>query len=48
MLGRITSLGIRHPRPTSLLVLLFVLAPAVIGGPAASKLNARNVFESAR
>jgi uncharacterized membrane protein YdfJ with MMPL/SSD domain len=45
MLARATSLGVRHPRRTALLALLLVLAAAVLGGPVASKLNARNAFE---
>jgi uncharacterized membrane protein YdfJ with MMPL/SSD domain len=45
MLARITSHGTHHPRRTAVLALLFVLLAAVIGGPVASRLNARNAFE---
>jgi uncharacterized membrane protein YdfJ with MMPL/SSD domain len=45
MLARITSPGVHHPRRTALLALLLVLLAAVLGGPVASKLNARNAFE---
>jgi uncharacterized membrane protein YdfJ with MMPL/SSD domain len=45
MLARATGHAIRHPRRTAVLALLFVLFAAVVGGPAASKLNARNAFE---
>jgi uncharacterized membrane protein YdfJ with MMPL/SSD domain len=45
MLARITNHGVRHPRRTALLALLFVLVAAVVAGPVASKLNARNAFE---
>jgi RND superfamily putative drug exporter len=45
MLARITNPGVRHPRRTAVLALLFILFAAVIGGPAASRLNARNAFE---
>jgi uncharacterized membrane protein YdfJ with MMPL/SSD domain len=45
MLARATSHGVRHPRRTAVLALLFVLFAAVVGGPVASKLNARNAFE---
>jgi uncharacterized membrane protein YdfJ with MMPL/SSD domain len=46
MLARITRPGLRHPRRTALLVLLFVLIAAIVGGSAASKLNAPNAFEN--
>jgi uncharacterized membrane protein YdfJ with MMPL/SSD domain len=46
MLARVTHLGVRHPRRTALLALLFVLLAAAIGGPVASKLNALNAFEN--
>ncbi|HEX4483392.1 MAG TPA: MMPL family transporter [Solirubrobacteraceae bacterium] len=46
MLAQITSLAVRHPRRTAALALLLVLIAAVIGGPVASKLNARNAFEA--
>jgi uncharacterized membrane protein YdfJ with MMPL/SSD domain len=46
MLSRLTHHGISHPRRTVLLALLFVLVAAVVGGPAASKLNAPNAFEN--
>jgi uncharacterized membrane protein YdfJ with MMPL/SSD domain len=45
MLARIANHGVRHPRRTALLALLFVLLAAVIAGPVATKLNARNAFE---
>jgi uncharacterized membrane protein YdfJ with MMPL/SSD domain len=45
MLARITSPGAHHPRRTAVLALLLVLLAAVLGGPVASKLNARNAFE---
>ena len=45
MLARATSHGVRHPRRTAVLALLLVLFAAVVGGPVASKLNARNAFE---
>jgi RND superfamily putative drug exporter len=45
MLARITSPGVHHPRRTAVLALLLVLLAAVLGGPVASKLNARNAFE---
>jgi uncharacterized membrane protein YdfJ with MMPL/SSD domain len=45
MLARITSHGVHHPRRTAVLALLLVLLAAVLGGPVASKLNARNAFE---
>ena len=45
MPARITNHGTHHPRRTAVLALLFVLLAAVIGGPVASKLNARNAFE---
>lgn len=45
MLARTTNLAVRNPRRTALLALLLVLAAAVLGGPVASKLNARNAFE---
>jgi uncharacterized membrane protein YdfJ with MMPL/SSD domain len=46
MLPRITHPGLHHPRRTALLALLFVLIAAVVGGSAASKLNAPNAFEN--
>jgi len=46
MLARITHPGLHHPRRTALLALLFVLIAAVVGGSAASKLNAPNAFEN--
>jgi uncharacterized membrane protein YdfJ with MMPL/SSD domain len=45
MLARITQIGVRRPRRTALLALLLVCVAAVIAGPVASKLNARNAFE---
>jgi uncharacterized membrane protein YdfJ with MMPL/SSD domain len=45
MLARVTTPGVRHPRRTAVLALLLVLLAAVLGGPVASKLNARNAFE---
>jgi RND superfamily putative drug exporter len=45
MLARTTNLTVRNPRRTALLALLLVLLAAAIGGPVASKLNARNAFE---
>jgi hypothetical protein len=42
---RITHHGVRHPRRTALFALLFVLVAAVLGGRAASQLNAPNAFE---
>jgi uncharacterized membrane protein YdfJ with MMPL/SSD domain len=45
MLARATSHGVRHPRRTAAIALLFVLVAAVVGGPVASKLNVRNAFE---
>jgi uncharacterized membrane protein YdfJ with MMPL/SSD domain len=45
MLARITSPGVHHPHRTAVLALLLVLLAAVLGGPVASKLNARNAFE---
>jgi RND superfamily putative drug exporter len=45
MLARATSHGVRHPRRTAVLALLFVLFAAVVGGPVASRLDARNAFE---
>ena len=46
MLARITRPGLHHPRRTALFALLFVLIAAVVGGSAASKLNAPNAFEN--
>jgi len=46
MLVRVTHLGIRHPRRTVLLALLFALLAAAVGAPAMSKLNAPNAFEN--
>jgi uncharacterized membrane protein YdfJ with MMPL/SSD domain len=46
MLARITHPGLHHPRRTALFALLFVLIAAVVGGSAASKLNAPNAFEN--
>jgi RND superfamily putative drug exporter len=46
MLSRLTRHGTNHPRRTALLALLFVLVAAVVGGSAASKLNAPNAFEN--
>jgi|HubBroStandDraft_2_1064218.scaffolds.fasta_scaffold00177_13 uncharacterized membrane protein YdfJ with MMPL/SSD domain len=45
MLARITNLGVSHPRRTAVLAVFFVALAAVLGGPAASKLNVRNAFE---
>jgi uncharacterized membrane protein YdfJ with MMPL/SSD domain len=45
MLALVTTPGVRHPRRTAVLALLLVLLAAVLGGPVASKLNARNAFE---
>ncbi len=45
MLARITQSGLHHPRRSVLLAVLFVLIAAVVGGPAASRLNAQNAFE---
>jgi hypothetical protein len=46
MLARITHPGLHHPRRTVLFALLFALFAAVVGGSAASKLNAANAFEN--
>jgi uncharacterized membrane protein YdfJ with MMPL/SSD domain len=45
MLTRLTSPGLHHPRRTALLALLLVVLAAILGGPVASQLNARNAFE---
>jgi RND superfamily putative drug exporter len=45
MLARITRHGVHHPRRTALIALLLVLFAAVVAGPTASKLDARNAFE---
>ncbi|HTD08549.1 MAG TPA: MMPL family transporter [Solirubrobacteraceae bacterium] len=45
MLARATSLGVRHPRRTAALAALLAVLAAVLGGPVASKLDARNSFE---
>ena len=46
MLDRLTQRGVRHPRRTAVLAVLFVLAAAAVGGGVASKLNAANAFEN--
>ncbi|MGO9958094.1 MAG: MMPL family transporter [Solirubrobacteraceae bacterium] len=46
MLAKVTHPGLHHPRRTALLALLFVLIAAVVGGSAATKLNAPNAFEN--
>jgi uncharacterized membrane protein YdfJ with MMPL/SSD domain len=46
MLTRIIRPGLHHPRRTAVLALLFVLIAAVLGGSAASNLNAPNAFEN--
>ena len=46
MLARLTRPGLHHPRRTALLAVLFVLLAAVLGGSAASTLNAPNAFEN--
>ena len=46
MLAKVTHPGLHHPRRTALLALVFVLFAAVVGGSAATKLNAANAFEN--
>jgi hypothetical protein len=46
MLACITHPGLHHPRRTALFALLFVLIAAVVGGSAASKLNAPNALRT--
>ncbi len=46
MLAKVTHPGLHHPRRTALLALVFVLIASVVGGSAATKLNASNPFEN--